>query len=382
MKSVKCESGFTLTELLICVAVIGIVFSSGCVQNYLKAREKAREAETKSNIHSIQIGLERYAVDSGGTYPLILYGGDKTDSFTTRKTADYTDSSGNIKPGRSEFKGDIDVLLEFGYLSQYPSNPFQRMRDVNKYGRLITQPSQYNLPQLNYRVNIWSDHPETVNGNPDRAQQLVERVVGGVYSDLMWDISEGQRHSPFPIIVVPDPDPNAPENYYHYVNPGVRANISKVADFYDDHLFFLQPGNFYYYAVFNVPGGYSGFVNGNLNSPVVMEVTGFNLAGYGDIRNPGNDVYNIFGDYYDRSLFTCNNPEDEPLILKTIPSPTEKKAQAGPDGRPDGVIIVVQSGADRKLDEELTRLLKDSKIMHGIDSNASDSGSTTESGEM
>jgi hypothetical protein len=65
---------------------------------YLTAGIKAPEAEVKSNLHNIQIALERYAKDHGGIYP---------------------QSTGE--------------LISENYLPQYPHNPFtdQPMREID-----------------------------------------------------------------------------------------------------------------------------------------------------------------------------------------------------------------------------------------------------------
>ncbi|MFH1513977.1 MAG: hypothetical protein ABIG42_00810 [bacterium] len=340
----KNENGYTITELLIIIVLLAITFGASC-SGYNNARMKAREAEVKSNIHGIQIALERYGVDSGGIYPLMLYGGSPDDTFTVSRNFQ------NVRKDDSEyseFEGDVDVLLEFGYLFQYPVNPFQPKRNIERHGKLISQPAQYNLPQLDNRIAIWSNHIEPSHGDPDRSKQLVEREVGGIDGNLMWDVSEGQRHSPFPIVLVPDPDPNAPINHYHYINP--KTEEGSIPAYKEDHLFFHLPGNFYYYATFNTKGGYASIENTESLNPRATQVIGYNLAGYGVRRNSAQDVYNIFGDYPERSLNTQNNPndsEDKPIY------DIRSKFYAGHDGRNDGVIIVVQHGRDRMYPTEL-----------------------------
>ncbi len=65
----KSGAGFTLIELLIVIAIIGIL-TALVVANYISARQRARDAERKSDLRQIQAALEMYRQDQG-YYPSV-----------------------------------------------------------------------------------------------------------------------------------------------------------------------------------------------------------------------------------------------------------------------------------------------------------------------
>lgn len=66
-KILKLKKGFTLIELLIVIAIIGVLATLLMV-NFVGVRQRARDAQRKSDLKQMQSALEMYRADNG-TYP-------------------------------------------------------------------------------------------------------------------------------------------------------------------------------------------------------------------------------------------------------------------------------------------------------------------------
>ena len=115
------RSGFTLIELLIVVIIIAILTAIG-LPVFLNQRDKAKDASVREAVHSIQIGVQSYAVDHADAYPtsgdLSVLEGTYVDSWPKNAfVGGAMGYSATAAPGSYSYVSTGDTYVLTGWLS-------------------------------------------------------------------------------------------------------------------------------------------------------------------------------------------------------------------------------------------------------------------------
>ncbi|MDD2235663.1 MAG: prepilin-type N-terminal cleavage/methylation domain-containing protein [Kiritimatiellae bacterium] len=95
-KTEKSKAGFTLVEIMIVVAIIGLLAAIG-IPSFMKARTKALGTTKEANIAKIEDAIQEWALDNGATNSTVaVTWADVAPYLKKTNQADYTVSTKTI----------------------------------------------------------------------------------------------------------------------------------------------------------------------------------------------------------------------------------------------------------------------------------------------
>lgn len=126
LRKLKEKSGFTLIELMIVVAIIGIL-AAIAIPNFVKFQAKSQQAEVKSGLGSIRTMQEAYRAENdiyakGITVVGFSSKGNARYTYGSSGTTDTFTGTGTGNAGR--VSGDVWTITEGGTLTDVDPTSF------------------------------------------------------------------------------------------------------------------------------------------------------------------------------------------------------------------------------------------------------------------
>ena len=261
MTHFRTNRGFTLIELLVVIVIIGIL-AAIALPNYIKVKDKAKEAEVKANLHNVQLTVERFAVDTEGSYPQYLIGGEgKYAQTVSSSSANSFSDVQDVDPKEHV----SDPLLRRGYIDAYPRNPF------TKNGIAVHQ----------LQESLESGKEDFLRNGTPTGEEYGTRF--GPYCTTMGQVLCDPRYIEWNYVDLTNPNQN---------NPGARTYAEIEYRFWDmwtgNKPTPYLPGQFF----FKGSGPIVAVGNNDASqAPIIPTDTDqYELGGYGSIRSKGKDI--------------------------------------------------------------------------------------------
>ncbi|HPO07360.1 MAG TPA: prepilin-type N-terminal cleavage/methylation domain-containing protein [bacterium] len=174
MKENQKKAAFTLIELLIVVAIIGIL-AAIAVPNFMNARMRASVSRAQSDLRNLSVALESYRLDNNHYPPASLEGG------TSRITV---------------FQRWAKLTTPTSYMASVPFDPFFT-RDAEiptAWGGPVYEYFEREMSQLS--TSKWGPTSMEMNAlyfiksfGPDKVNSAA--TVSGYYTHIVYDLSNG-----------------------------------------------------------------------------------------------------------------------------------------------------------------------------------------------